>query len=131
MKKILSFGFIKILSENIAEIIIDNNVVITLEMIDEYDQFLTEYFKGDFGLLVNRINHYSYTFEAKLCLGSIEGLRAMAVVYYNDLGKESTNNFFSTRTVDNFNFKLFPGLELGWQSGLDWLNHELKDVNNG
>lgn len=127
MKKILSFGFINILSENIAEIIINNNVVITLEMVDEYDQFLAEHFKGDFGLLINRINHYSYTFEAKLSIDSLEGLKAMAVVYYNEMSKESTNNILQTREVDNFNLKLFSGLELGWQSGLDWLNKELKN----
>lgn len=128
MKKHLSFGFINILSEDIAEIIINNNVVITLEMIDEYDQFLTEYFKGDFGLLINRINHYSYTFEAKLSIGSTEGLKAIAVVYYNEISKESTNSLVKARRVDNFNLKLFSGLELGWQSGLDWLRSELKGI---
>lgn len=128
MKKNLNFGFIKILSENIAEIIINNNVVITLEMIDEYDQFLTEYFTGDFGLLINRINHYSYTFEAKLSIGSIDRLKAMAVVYYNETNKESTNSLVKARKGDNFNLKLFSGLELGWQSGLDWLHNELKEI---
>ncbi|XPF94398.1 hypothetical protein ACM9HF_20695 [Colwellia sp. RE-S-Sl-9] len=128
MKKTLSFGFINILSENIAEIIINNNVVITLEMIDEYDQFLAEHFKEDFGLLINRINHYSFTFEAQLSIGSLEGLKAMAVIYYNEVSKESTSNILKAREVDNFNLKMFSGLELGWQSGLDWLNKELNNT---
>ncbi|WP_077337824.1 hypothetical protein [Pseudocolwellia agarivorans] len=128
MKKVLSFGFINILSENIAEIIINNNVVITLEMVDEYEQFLTEHFKGDFGLLINRVNHYSYTFEAKLTIGSLEGLKAMAVVYYNDISKKSTHSILTTREVDNFNLKMFSGLELGWQTGIDWLNKELNNI---
>ena len=126
MKKTLSFGVVNILSEHIAEIIINNNVVITLEMIDEYDQFLSQHFKGDFGLLINRINHYSYTFEAMLSIGSLEGLKAMAVVFYNDIGKESTTSLMKIRETDNFNLKLFSGLELGWQSSLDWLQDELK-----
>ncbi|WP_076419005.1 hypothetical protein [Colwellia sp. UCD-KL20] len=128
MKKVLSFGFINVLSENIAEIIINNNVVITLEMIDEYEKFLTEHFKSDFGLLINRVNHYSYTFEAKLSIGSLEQLKAMAVVYYNDISKKSTNSVLKKREVDNFNLKMFSGLELGWQMGVDWLNKELNNI---
>lgn len=128
MKKVLSFGFINILSENIAEIIINNNVVITLEMIDEYEHCLTTHFKHDFGLLINRVNHYSYTFESKLCIGSMKGLKAMAVVYYNEISKESTNNLVSTRKNDIFNIKQFSGLELGWQSGIDWLHDELENI---
>ena len=65
MKHKLSFGYITLLSENIAEVVVNRNVVMTLEMVDEYDYFLKCHFNGDFGLLINKINQYSYTFEAR------------------------------------------------------------------
>ncbi len=129
MEKRLSFAYVNKIEENIAEVIIDNNVIITLEMIEEYDRYLTENFTGNFGLLINRINHYSYTFEAKLTIGSVKGLCAMAVVYYNRMSKESTLSIMNARVNDNFNLKLFSGLELGKQSGVDWLKNELIKEN--
>jgi hypothetical protein len=129
MEKRLSFAYVNTIDDNIAEVIIDNNVIITLEMIDEYDEYLSEHFKGNFGLLINRINHYSYTFEAKLTIGSNDGLCAMAVVYYNRMSKESTLGLMNTRVNDDFNLKLFSGLELGKQTGVDWLKTEIDKHN--
>jgi len=129
MTKRLSFAYVNIIEDNIAELIIDNNVIITLEMIEEYDNYLAQHFEGKFGLLINRINHYSYTFESKLTIGSVEGLCAMAVVYYSRMSKESTLSILNARVNDDFNLKLFSGLELGKQSGIDWLKHELKLEN--
>jgi len=130
MKIKLNFGFINILSENIAEVIIDHDAILTLEMVEEYDQCLTEHFKDDFGLLINRINDYSYTYEAMLTVGSLEGLKATAVIYYNDIGEKSTRRLQETRKNDNFNLQLFSGLELGWQSGVDWLESELQKIQS-
>lgn len=127
MKHELSFGYINLLSNNIAEVIVNNNVVMTLEMVEEYDAFLMSHFHERFGLLINKINQYSYTFEAKLNICSVAGLSAMAVVLYNLENKESTNNLINIRKVDNWNIKQFSGLELGWQQGLSWLKHELSE----
>lgn len=129
MEKPLDFAYVNIIEDNIAEVIIDNNVMITLEMIEEYDRYLTEKFKGKFGLLINRINHYSYTFEAKLSIGSVRGLSAIAVVYYNRISKESSQSIMNARVNNGFNLQLFSGLELGKQSGVDWLKEEIRIKN--
>ena len=129
IKHKLSFGYITLLSENIAEVVVNRNVVMTLEMVDEYDYFLKCHFNGDFGLLINKINPYTYTFEAQLTIASLSGIKAMAVITYNQECDQLTNTLANTRKNDRWNLKQFSGLELGFQSGITWLEQELLNVN--
>jgi len=129
MKHKLSFGYITLLSENIAEVVVNRNIVMTLEMVDEYDYFLKCHFNGDFGLLINKINQYSYTFEAQLAIASLSGIKAMAVITYYPKCDQMTKTLVNTRKMDHWNLKQFSGLELGLQSGINWLEQELLSVN--
>ncbi|WDE10979.1 hypothetical protein [Thalassomonas haliotis] len=125
MKHKLSFGYVNILSENIAEIIVDEDVEITLEMTEECDDFLASMFCGELGILVHRINNYTFTYEAKLTVVSYEKIKAMAVVTYNKQGEQVTRELLAKRAMDDWNLKCFSGLELGWQQAYDWLQNEL------
>ena len=44
----LSFAKINVLTEHIAEVIVGQDVVISLEMSEEYDDFLTNIFSNNF-----------------------------------------------------------------------------------
>lgn len=79
MNNELTFAAFNMLTDNIAEIIVNNDVILTLEMLDEYDQFLEKKIKSDFGLLVNMINNYSFTTETEMVIGSWGNLKACAV----------------------------------------------------
>ena len=129
MKHELSFGYIILLSENIAEVVVNQNIVMTIEMVEEYDCFLKCHFNNDFGLLINKINHYTQTFEAQLSIASLSGIKAIAVVTYNQNCKQVTNTLENKRKIDHWNLKQFSGLELGLQSGLSWLEQELSNEN--
>ena len=129
MRKRLSFGYINIIGDNIAEIIIDNNVMISLEMLEEYHHYLNDKFDGNFGLLINRINNYSFTFEAKLTIETNDKLCAIAVIYYSRLSKESALSLMDNRINDDLNLQLFSGLELGKQAGVSWLESEISIHN--
>lgn len=122
----LSFGAIRKLSDDIAEVIVDNDVVMTLEMVEEYESFLQAHFPRPFGLLINRINNYSYTYEAQLSIGSLENIKALAVVNYHPSAQLSTQRIATIRTVDNWNIKQFSGLMLGYQKAKTWLEHQLQ-----
>ena len=126
----LSFATVNILSHNIAELIIDNDVEVSLEMVEEHDQLLCSIFNGRFGVLVNKINTYSYSFEATLSMGSMALMKAIAIVNYSAQGEQSTQKIIKTRITDNLNLKNYSGLELGWQQAVDWLNQELLDEND-
>ncbi|NQZ81732.1 MAG: hypothetical protein HRT52_12020 [Colwellia sp.] len=125
MKHRTSFGFYNRLSENVFEVIADEGVEITLEMIDECHEFVDKYIQGDFALLVNRINNYSYTYEAKLSIASYEGLKAIAFVYYNSESLQVIDDLQGKRLMDKWNTKSFSGLELGWQQAYEWLQQEM------
>jgi len=127
----LSFAKINILNENIAEVIVEQGVEISLEMSEEYNDFLTEKFPENFAILVNKINQYDFSFEAKLNMASHENLMAIAVVTYDDEGKQSVENVAAMRQIDGWNLRVFNGLNLGWQEGLDWLQGELSTVSLG
>jgi len=124
----LSFAQIKIHSNNIAEVMVNDGVEITLAMVDEYDEFLMHHFKNKFGLLINKINRYAYTYEAKLSIASLDNICAMAVINYHYQASDSTNRLKNLRVNDNWNLKEFSGLELGYQQGLQWLKQQLVSI---
>jgi len=125
IKHQLSFAKINILHDHIAEVIVDKDIEISLEMSEEYDDFLTTLFSNNFALLVNKINQYDLSFEAKLNMASHENLTAIAVVTYDDESKKAVKKVAAMRQLDGWNLKIFNGLNLGWQDGLDWVTNEL------
>lgn len=125
MKHRMSFGYFNILDNNIVEVVGDEGVLFTLEMIEECHQFIEEHIQGEFGMLVNRINNYDYEYGAKLSIASYENLKALAFVVYSKDGLAVTESLNKAREMDNWNTKVFSGLELGWQQAYKWLQHQL------
>ena len=129
MKYRLSFGVFNLLADNILEVTVDEGIEMSLEMIEECSDFVHEHISGDFGMIVNRINNYTYTYEAQLSLASYQGLKAIAFVYYNNESKEIIKSLHEKRQEDEWNFQVFSGLELGWQQAFQWIKSELIPVN--
>lgn len=125
MKHKLSFATINLIQDNIIEVIVDAGVEISMEMAEEYEDFLAKLFDENFAVLVNKINQYDYTFEAKLTIASHEKLKAIAVISYDDEATKKVSEMSRLRELDGWNVKIFSGLNLGWQDGLEWLQQEL------
>lgn len=125
MKQRLSFAYFTLLDNNIVEVVVDENVEMTLEMVEECHQFIDKYCPEDFALLINRVNKYNYSYEAKLSLASYANLKAIAFVYYSPEDKETIKKLSKMRAHDDWNVQLFSGLNMGWQDALNWLHHEL------
>ena len=128
MKHRLSFGYFNVLSDKIVEVVVDEGVEMALEMVEECHAFIQLQFKEDFGMLINQVNNYKYSYEAKLSIASYEHLKAIAFVYYSKEGKDTTENLYKLRTLDEWNYHAFSGLELGWQQAYDWLEKELAEI---
>ncbi len=126
MEYTLSFAKINILTDNVAEVIVKQGIEISLEMAEEYNNFLTEKFPSSFALLINKVNEYTFAFEAQLTMASHLNLAAIAVITYKDEDKESVIKLADLRSLDGWNLKIFNGLNLGRQAGLDWLQSELQ-----
>ena len=65
-------------SSNVTEVIIDEGIEVNEAMVDEYHAWLDAHHKDDFAVLINKKNHYTYTFNAQLRLGKIEKMKVAA-----------------------------------------------------
>jgi hypothetical protein len=119
---ILPFGKINILHNTIAEVIINEGVVMDLEMVNQYHNFLLQNLESPFSLLVNKVNSYSYKFDAQLKIANLSEIKSMAVVIYNLSADMATQILMNINKGNNWNIKLFKEREVA----LDWL---LRDIN--
>lgn len=124
----LSFGQISLVTDKIAELVIDSGVEITLEMCEEMDEFLLDHFPGKFAIINNRIQDYSLTYEAILQMGSLEHFVAAAIITYRDKEHLYYEDMLSARPQDNLNVKVFSGLQLGRASAIDWLTEQIHEA---
>lgn len=76
-------------------------------MIEECAVFFKAHIPGDFGMLINRINEYSYSYEAKLSICSYEGLKAIAFVCYSDNSHIIVADVNLLRAYDKWDSLLF------------------------
>ncbi len=103
----LPFASINILRPDIAEVIVDEGVEMTLQMVNEYHDFLLSHLVSPFSLLINKINSYTYDFEAQKNLATLNEIHAMAVVVYNEITRMSTDNLASFPRDTSWNMKTF------------------------
>ncbi|MCW9015127.1 MAG: hypothetical protein OQL06_15275 [Gammaproteobacteria bacterium] len=81
----LEFAKIFILRDDIAEVIVNEGVEMNEAMVDEYHEFLITHLQAPFSLLVNKLNSYTYDFNAQRKLATIKQINVMAIVAYNHI----------------------------------------------
>jgi hypothetical protein len=116
----LSFGEITLLQENIAEVIVNDRVEFNLEMVAEYHEFLINKMKCLFSLLINKLNSYTYTFEAQQHLATLTDINAMAVVSYSNITELTTKSLIQVPREINWKIKIFNEREVA----LQWLQDQ-------
>lgn len=117
----LSFGIINILKNNLAEVIVDEGIVMDEVMIDEYHDFLLNTLDAPFAILVNKKHSYTYTFRAQQNIVHLKEIKAIAVITKTSGAVMSTETLINVNGNINSNIKLFQER----QSGLTWLNKQL------
>lgn len=113
----LPFAQINILREDIAEVIIDEGVEMDQAMVDQYHAFLLNYLVAPFSLLINKVNAYTYSFEAQQSIASLNEINAIAVVVYSRMSKISTDNLLAFPRPQPWKVNMFYDRD----SALDWL----------
>jgi len=116
----LPFAKIIILSEDIAEVIINDGVEMNTDMVDQYHDFLLSHLHAPFALLVNKVNSYSYNFEAQQNLATLKEINAMAVVSYNRSTTLATKNLAAFPRNEKWNISIFSSRD----EALSWLVSE-------
>jgi hypothetical protein len=118
----LPFAKIRILRNDIAEVVIDEGVEMDISMVEQYHDFLLTHLRSPFSLLINKINSYSYDFPAQEKLATLKEINAMAVVAYNLTTEVTTETLASYPRAIKWNLKIFPnrGDALSWLVAEQW-----------
>ena len=122
----LPFAKIIILHDNIAEVIINEAIVMDLHMVNEYHKFLLTHLQAPFSLLINKVNSYTYDFSAQTNLANLEEINAMAIVAYNRITKMTTETLASYPRKKQWNLKVFSNRD----EALEWLTYEQNNLTS-
>ncbi|OOZ38079.1 hypothetical protein BOW53_16595 [Solemya pervernicosa gill symbiont] len=122
----LPFAKIIILQDDIAEVMINDGVEIDMDMVHQYHEFLLSHLKAPFSLLINKINSYTYDFQAQLEIATIKEINVMAVVAYSRVTKVATETLASYPRNDEWKLKIFSGRD----EALCWLVDEQSRLTN-
>ena len=116
----LSFAKIIILREDIAEIQINDGIEMNIIMVGEYHSFLRDNLSKPFSLLINKVNRYTYDFEAQIKIGTLDEINAMAVVVYSKATEVTTESLKSLPRGVKWNLRTFYNRD----EALMWLEEE-------
>ncbi len=113
----LSFGIAVILKPDIAEIVIDEGVEMDKTYMTELFSWVSEYLSSPCMLLMNKINSYSYKFDAQRMLHTKGQVRAVAVVAYDKKAKHAAQFLADLPRNSKWNMKIFQDRS----SAVEWL----------
>ena len=116
----LPFGKIIILRDDIAEVMINDGVIMDMAMVEQYHDFLLSHLRAPFSILVNKINSYTYDFDAQEKLATLKEINAMAVVAYNPVTEITTEILASYPRNVKWNLRIFSNRD----DALTWLLSE-------
>lgn len=120
----LSFGILTVLRHGLAEVIVNEGIEIDLDMVDEYHMCISEFLPDPCGILVNKKNKYTYTFEAQMNIGRMEKIKALAMVVYSDTARIASEAVMKLPPPPTQNMKIFSDRD----AALQWLGQQ---VGNG
>ena len=120
----LPFAQINIIQKDIAEVIVNDGIEMNLEMVEDYHNFLQSHLVSPYSLLINKINKYTYDFDAQLKLATLKEINVMAVVAYNNTTNLTTQSLAAMPRNKNWNLSIFPDRE----QALLWLINQQKNV---
>ncbi len=117
----LSFGTAIILEPNLAEIIVDNEVEMNLDMVSELHNWISTHLSSPTLMLINKIHQYTYTFEAQMAIGTIKQICAIAVVAYSGATQNTTEMLAALPRKSPWNLKIFTER----QDAISWLKTQI------
>ncbi|SFD16611.1 hypothetical protein [Algibacter pectinivorans] len=117
----LSFGTITILQNNLAEVIVDEGIVMDDCSVAEFHKFIVNKLEAPCGLMVNKKYSYTYTFSAQKRIGVLKEIEHVAVVTQTSAGIMSTQTLLNVSGFIEETTRLFQDRE----EALIWLKKKL------
>lgn len=121
-----SFGTIKVIENNLAEIIVDEGIEMNLTQVNEYHHFLSKNLSAPFYLLVNKKHSYTYTFEAQKAIVNFDKIKKLAVFLSTQAALMSSETLLSLNTDLNWEISWFSKRE----NALAWLKKKMSLNDN-
>ncbi|BCD99880.1 hypothetical protein [Marinagarivorans cellulosilyticus] len=112
----LSFCRLQIIDQNIVEIILDDGVEISGQMVDEFFAAIEGKMNSQISILLDKATQYSYTFDALIKLSESTKIRNIGVITYDALSRSSAIYMMERFNKSKKNVKLFESREdaLAW-----------------
>ena len=117
----LSFTKIIKLDDNLIELIADEGVEIDIEMVKEFHDWCFKNLESSFGVLVNKKNSYTYTFEAQMKIGDYPDIIAISVITYSMISQTFTKLISQYPRKNKWNMEIFNDRE----TAIKWIKEEL------
>lgn len=121
-KHSFSFGIATVLAPDLAEIIVNEGVILTNAMVTEYHEWIERDLADPCMLLINKVNAYTYEFEAQTRLATLPKIQAMAVVSYTRASAGTTQLLSQFPRSQPWNLRIFSSRD----DALRWLDHQRK-----
>ena len=115
------FGSIRRLESRIAEITINEGVVVDMKLALHLQKTLQRVFKGEFALLINEENSHSFTEDAQKFLGGLLNLKAMAVLSQMKFNNIAEQYLRIVHESSQWNLKVFHDR----RKAVEWLQGKL------
>lgn len=105
------------LSDDVAEVIVNEGVEYDMKMVELYHQWIRDHMHHPCCILVNKVNSYTYSFEAQRKLATIPEIKAIALVVYSRASEVATESLVELPKSKPWNSKIFSDRE----KALQWL----------
>ena len=103
----LDFGKIKSIRDDIAEIVINENIELTGKQVDKLHEAMLIQYKGPFSVLLDMTNRYSLSFCALTKFGAIAEIKNIAITVNNKAAETAAGMFHYVPREDKPNLKIF------------------------
>lgn len=104
---VLRMGRIIKLSDDMAEVVVDEGVVIDMTMVREYHEWIQNNLSDSCRLLINKTHPYAYSFDAQKEIANLDQIGAMAVVVYNRISEVTTRDLVAFPRAHEWNIQIF------------------------
>ena len=120
----INFAKIIILKNDLAEIIVEQYVEISLDMVHQIHQTLRDNLTAPFFIVVNKINNYSYDFEAMHELGTINEIAGIAIICHTEQTRTNSQYITNLNRKKEWNTEIFNNRK----DGLNWLTQQKENI---
>ena len=121
----MTFGEIISLEPDLAEIVINDGVELSLQDAVTMNSILKKHFQFPIRMLINKKHSYTYSFDAQRTMGADPDYGPRAVLVYNNASAVSTKGLIKMNADQNWDISLFSDRS----QALAWLAQKRKKAS--